>query len=73
MLKEIEDIIKPDYGTKSEFIRDAIREKLMKQREKTLLKKISRLRGSSKRITSDTELRKVGEKAFEILEKRFSA
>jgi len=40
MGKEIERILKPYYGTKTEFIREAIRDKLMElKREKAVTKK----------------------------------
>ncbi len=40
MGKEIERILKPYYGTKTEFIREAIRDKLMQlKRDETVTKK----------------------------------
>lgn len=59
------------YSTRTEFIRDAIREKLSELEKQELLKKITKLRGSSKRKTTDGQIHKAGEKAFEMLEKKF--
>lgn len=59
------------YSTRTEFIRDAIRSKLSDLEKRELLKEIDRLYGASKRRTTDKQLHKAGEKAFEDLEKRF--
>ena len=59
------------YSTRTEFIRDAIREKLSELEKEEVLKNLAQLKGSSKRRTSDDELHKAGEKAFELLEKKF--
>lgn len=58
------------YSTRTEFIRDAIREKLSEFEKDELLKCIAHLRGSSKRKTTDAQLHAAQEKAFELLEKR---
>ncbi|MBI4149303.1 ribbon-helix-helix protein, CopG family [Candidatus Woesearchaeota archaeon] len=61
------------YSTRTEFIRDAIREKLSELEKEKLLQEVAKLRGLSKRKTTDGELHKAGEKAFEILERRLKA
>ena len=61
------------YSTRTEFIRDAIREKLSELEKQDLLKSLSQLKGSSKRRTSDDDLHKAGERAFELLERKFKA
>ena len=66
-------LAKHRYSTRTEFIRDAIREKLSELEKEELLKEVAKLRGSSKRKTTDEELHKAGEKAFELLEKKFKA
>ena len=72
ILHEIDQKIKKHrFSTRTEFIRDAIREKLSELEKQEVLKSISSLRGSSKRRTTDAELHKAGETIFEILEKRF--
>ncbi len=60
------------YSTRTEFIRDAIREKLSELEKEVILKNLSQLKGSSKRRTSDTKLHAARDKAFEILEKKFN-
>ncbi len=58
------------YSTKTEFIREAIREKIKQiQREETV-KRVEKLYGSSKRRTTDKDLHKVREKAFEQIERK---
>lgn len=72
LLNEIDsNLIKNRYGTRTEFIRDAIREKLSDLEKEELLRTIARLRGSSKRKTTDKQLHEAGERAFEKLEKKF--
>jgi len=74
ILKEIDAKLQRNrYSTRTEFIRDAIREKLSDLEKEELLREIAKLRGSSKRKTSDRQLHEVGEKAFGILEKKFKA
>ncbi|MDO8642771.1 MAG: ribbon-helix-helix domain-containing protein [Candidatus Woesearchaeota archaeon] len=58
------------YSTRSEFIRDAIREKLSDLEKDELLKRITMLRGSSKRRTTDAQLHAAQDRAFELLEKK---
>ncbi len=57
------------YSTRTEFIRDAIREKLSELEKDELLKKVALLRGSSGRKTTDEQLHRAREKAFELLSK----
>lgn len=72
MLSEMDNKLeKHRYSTRTEFIRDAIREKLSELEKNEILKNIARLRGSSKRKTTDKQLHKAGEKAFVELEKKF--
>ncbi|MBI3051504.1 ribbon-helix-helix protein, CopG family [Candidatus Woesearchaeota archaeon] len=60
------------YSTRTEFIRDAIREKLSELEKEEVLKNLALLKGSSKRKTSDAELHAARDKAFEMLEKKFN-
>ena len=62
ILKEIDTNLKKHrYSTRTEFIREAIRDKLSKLEKEELLKAVDRLHGSSKRKTTDEELHKVRE------------
>jgi Arc/MetJ-type ribon-helix-helix transcriptional regulator len=58
------------YSTKTEFIREAIRDKIKQIEKEETLKKVEKLFGSSKRKTTDEELHKAREKAFEQLERK---
>ena len=72
LLKEVDQTLKKNrYSTRTEFIRDAIREKLSDLEKEEVLRELRRLRGSSKRRTTDEQLHKAGERAFEMLEKKF--
>ncbi len=74
LLEEIDQKLEEHrYSTRTEFIRDAIREKLSELEKEKVLRNLAQLKGSSKRKTSDDELHKAGEKAFELLERKFKA
>ena len=74
LLEEIDQKLEDHrYSTRTEFIRDAIREKLSELEKEEVLKNLAQLKGSSKRRTSDDDLHKAGEKAFELLERKFKA
>ncbi len=71
ILNEIDHkLVKNRYSTRTEFIRDAIREKLTELEKGELLKVVAELRGASKIKTTDIQLHTAREKAFELLEKR---
>ena len=72
MLSEIDQKLgQHRYSTRTEFIRDAIREKLSELEKQEVLKNLSKLQGSSKKKTSDEKLHAARDKAFDILEKSF--
>lgn len=74
LLTEVDHkLSKHRYSTRTEFIRDAIREKLSDLEKDEILRSLAKLRGSSKRKTSDEQLHAAREKAFEQLEKKFRA
>ena len=60
------------YSTRTEFIRDAIREKLSELEKEEVLKNLAQLKGSSKRKTTDEQLHIAREKVFEKLKKKFN-
>jgi len=71
-LQDLERVMqKYRYSTKTEFVRAAIRDKINWLKKEELLKKVAVLSGSSGKKTSDEQLHEAGEKAFEILEKKF--
>ena len=71
-MKDIEKIMKKNrYSTKTEFIREAIREKIDELEKKEALRNIDKLFGSSKRKTTDKQLHEAREALVEIYEKKF--
>ncbi len=71
LLNEIDQkLAKNRYSTRTEFIRDAIREKLSDLERDEILRELVKLKGSSKKRTSDERLHEAREKAFEILESK---
>ncbi len=69
-LEDIENTMKKHrYTTKTEFIREAIRDKIKDLEKEELLLRAKKLYGASKRKTTDEELHKAGEKAFRELER----
>lgn len=72
ILKEIdENLVKHRYSTRTEFIRDAIREKLSDLEKEKLLKAVAKLQGISKRRTTDEQLHEARERAFKRIENKF--
>ena len=70
----IERVMKRNrYFTKSEFIREAIREKVKELEKEEALSKIRKIYGSSKKKTTDEELHKIGDKAFEEIKKELNS
>ncbi len=70
LLKEIDQKLAYNrYSTRTEFIRDAIREKLSDLEKTEILKQLSNLKGSSKKKTSEDDLHKAREKIFDLLDK----
>ena len=68
--KNVEKIMKRhNYSTKTEFIREAIREKINYLEKEEALMRARKLFGSSRLKTKDKQRHEAGEKAFEELEK----
>lgn len=71
-LEDIEETMKKQrYTTKTEFIREAIRDKIRQFEKEEALLKVRKLYGSSKRKTTDEQIHKAGEKAMKELEKEY--
>ena len=69
-LQDIEKVMKQHrYTTKTEFIREAIRDKIKDLEKEEALLRAKKLYGASKRKTTDAQLHKAGEKAFQELDK----
>ena len=72
LLNEIDQkITKHRYSTRTEFIRDAIREKLSELEKQELLNAVSKLRGISKRKTTDEQLHEARERLVKKYENKF--
>ena len=70
-LKEIDSIVeKQGYHNRTEFIRNALREKMEETKLKQAMMEIAHLKGASKKKTSDEHLEKIRKKVFEELDKR---
>ncbi|MBI4918639.1 hypothetical protein HY837_01815 [archaeon] len=70
MLDEIDrKLVVYRYATRTEFMRDAIREKLSDLDKEKLLSNLKKLYGFSKKNTTDKELHIARQKAFEELDK----
>ena len=71
-LKNIGKIMqKFGYSTKTEFIREAVRDKIRDLEKEEALKKIDKLFGASKRRTTDAQLHEAREKLEKIYDKNF--
>lgn len=69
-VKQMDKLMKKHrYTTKTEFVRDAIRNKMVDLEKTELLGRLARIYGASKRKTTDEDLHRAREKAFEELEK----
>ena len=69
-LKDIQSIMKKHrYSTKTEFIREAIRDKIKDLEKEELILRAKSLYGASKRKTTDEDIHRAGEKAFQELER----
>ena len=69
-LQDIHETMKKHrYTTKTEFIREAIRDKIRDLEKEEALIRAKKLYGASKRKTTDEDTHKAGEKAFEELDK----
>ena len=70
--KKVEKSLKEfDYSTKTDFIREAIREKLKVLEKERAWKKFEKLRGTAPVKYSDKEYRKIKEKVAEDFIKKF--
>jgi metal-responsive CopG/Arc/MetJ family transcriptional regulator len=71
-LNDIDNIVKQaGYQNRTEFIRNALREKVEEYNLKKAMIELSKMRGKSKKKTTDSELELIRERAFVELEKKF--
>jgi|TARA_Y100000310_G_scaffold339474_1_gene432210 metal-responsive CopG/Arc/MetJ family transcriptional regulator len=73
LLHQISKIMKKHhYATKTEFIREAIREYIKELEKEEALARVRKLYGASKRKTTDEQLEKAREASFEELKKELN-
>jgi metal-responsive CopG/Arc/MetJ family transcriptional regulator len=73
LLNQISKIMKKHhYATKTEFIREAIREHIKELEKEEALARVRKLYGASKRETTDEQLEKAREASFEELKKELN-
>jgi len=71
-LHDIEKAMKSHrYVTKAEFIREAIRDKIKDLEKENALIRLEKAYGASKRKTTQAQLEKAKEKAFEDIANKF--
>lgn len=63
--REIDAAMKPDYTTKTEFIREAIRDKVKELKEDKALIMLKKYFGAAKKHVSDAQLERTREKLAE--------
>ena len=70
-LKEIDSIVeKQGYHNRTEFIRNALREKVEETKLKEAMIQIAHLKGASKKKTSDEQLENIRHKIFEEFDRK---
>ncbi len=72
LAKEMGKVMNPLYSTKTEFIREAIRDKIELIRKREALEALKNLIGSSNAKTSDKELKKHKEEVVKKYIKKFN-
>ena len=71
-LKEIDNTVEEQgYQNRTEFIRNALHEKLDANKLKKAMLEVAKFKGISKKRTTDKEYERIREKAFEELSKKF--
>lgn len=72
-LKEMDGIVKVHgYQNRTEFIRNALREKIEQTKLKEAMMQLSYLKGASSKKTTDERLEKIRMKVFEEFEKKIN-
>jgi len=70
-LNEVDNIVKKSgYQNRTEFIRNALREKVEDAKLKEAMISIAHLKGAAKKKTTEEEYERIREQAFEELDKK---
>ena len=71
-LDEVDGVVKSEgYQSRTEFIRNALREQLNKAKMKQAMLELAHLKGKAKKQVSDAEYERARRQAFENLEHEF--
>jgi metal-responsive CopG/Arc/MetJ family transcriptional regulator len=71
-LREVDAVVKKSgFSNRTDFIRDALREKVSEIKLKEAMIEIGRLKGKSKKKTTDEMLERIREEVFREFEKKF--
>ena len=72
-LEEIDTIVKKEgYQNRTEYIRNALRQKVEEARLRDAMASLARLKGASKKKTTEKEYEAIRKKAFEEIAKRLT-
>ncbi len=72
VLRKVDQVLKPlNFSNRTEFIREAVREKLNKIETEQFMRKLAKFKGAAIRKVSDEEFEKNREKAFIDLAEQF--
>lgn len=72
ILKKVDGMLKSlNFGNRTEFIREAIREKLNKIETERFMKKLARFKGAAKVKVSDERFREIKEEVAKEYAKKF--
>ena len=72
LVKKIDELLPPlHYNNRTEFIREAVREKLNKIETEKFMRKLAKFKGAATRKVSDEEFEAGRKKAFEKLAQEF--
>lgn len=70
-LEDVDTIVKKEgYQSRTEFIRNALREQVNKAKMKEIIMELAHLKGKSNRAISNKEYEQARKKAFEELEQK---
>ncbi len=70
-LEDIDETVKGEgYQNRTEFIRDALREKLEEIKLRKAMKSIAHLKGAAKKKTTDEDYERIRMKAFEAIARK---
>ena len=71
-LKSIDNIVRKEgYQSRTEFIRNALRQKIEEEKLREFMSEMHKIKGASKKKISDEDYEIVREKAFEELSRKF--